>query len=152
MAQTQKIIEKEPFYPAWESVKDGGVDGKQYERTITPNFSADSDDLFMRSMIKTYAREARTPIEELDDGEKIGGEPTGSMWMSQKDMFRAAKEVVKTHKGISGDALDSYLDTYFDRAWENFDVNGSGMVEVIKAPMFMRFLCSDQTLDLGESG
>ena len=44
------------------------------------------------------------------------------------------------------------MDTYFDRAWDNFDVNGDGEVEVIKTPMFMRFLASDQTMQLGESG
>lgn len=146
-----KVIEEHPIYNAWESVKDGAADGK-YERVVTPHFSADSDDIFMRSMIKNYAHEQRTQIEELDDGTKIGGEPTGSFWMGKKDMFRAAKEVLGTHKGLSGDKLSSYLDTYFDRAWENFDVNGKGAVEVIKAPQFMRFLASDQTMSLGESG
>ena len=147
----QKVIEKEPIYNAWESIKDGAVDGK-YERVITPHFSGDSDDIFMRSMLKTYAHERRTSIEELDDGTRIGGEPTGSFWMGKKDMYRAAKEVLGTHKGLSGDKLSSYLDTYFDRAWDNFDVNGSGAVEVIKSPQFMRFLCSDQSMQLGESG
>lgn len=145
-----KVIDKNPIYNAWESVKDGAADGK-YERVITPNFSADSDDIFMRSMITSYAHEKRTPIEELDDGTKIGGEPTGSFWLSKKDMYRAAKEVLGTHKGLAGGALSSYLDTYFDRAWSNFDVNGDGAVEVIKAPQFMRFLASDQGMPLGES-
>ena len=148
-AATEKP-EATPPYNAWESVKDGAADGK-YERVITPHFSADSDDIFMRSMIKNYAHEKRTAIEELDDGTKIGGEPTGSFWMGKKDMYRAAKEVLGTHKGLSGDKLSSYLDTYFDRAWENFDVNGKGEVEVIKAPQFMRFIASDQTMSLGES-
>merc|ERR1711934_1238820 len=148
---TDKVIEKSPIYNAWESVKDGAADGK-YERVITSNFASDADDIFMRSMITKYAHEKRTPIEELEDGTKIGGEPTGSFWMGKKDMFRAAKEVMGTHKGLKGDALSTYLDTYFDKAWENFDVNGSGAVEVIKAPMFMRFLCSDQGMQLGESG
>ena len=138
-------------YNAWESIPNGAVDGK-YERVVTPNFSSDSDDIFMRSMITKYAFEKRTDIEELDDGSKIGGEPTGSFWMGKKDMFRAAKEVLGTHKGLSGDKLSSYLDTYFDRAWDNFDVNGSGSVEVVKSPMFMRFLASDQGMPLGESG
>ena len=120
-----KVIEKDPIYNAWDSVKDGAADGK-YERVVTPHFSADSDDIFMRSMITKYAHEKRTSIEELDDGTKIGGEPTGSFWMSKKDMFRAAKEVLGTHKGLSGDKLSSYMDTYFDKAWENFDVNGDG--------------------------
>ena len=71
----QKVIEKNPIWNAWDSVKD--ADEGQYERIITPNFSSDTDYLFMRSMLKNYAREKRTSIEELDDGQKIGGESTG---------------------------------------------------------------------------
>merc|ERR1711981_1298671 len=69
-------------YNAWESVKDGKDDGK-YERVVTSHFSGDSDDIFMRSMIKKYAVELRTDTDELDDGTKIGGEPTGKFWMTQ---------------------------------------------------------------------
>merc|ERR1712238_35762 len=126
---------------AWESIKDGGPDGK-YERKITSNFANDNDDIFMRSMITKYAHEQRTPIEELEDGSKIGGEPTGAFMMAKKDMFRASKEVMGTHKGLKGADLDSYL----ERCWSNFDVNGDGVLAVIKSPMFMRFLASDQGL------
>jgi len=147
---SDKVLEKSPIYNAWESVKDGAADGK-YERKVTSNFATDSDDIFMRSMISKYAHEKRTSIEELDDGSKIGGEPTGSFWLAKKDMFRAGKEVLGTHKGLSGEALSNYMDTYFDRAWSNFDVNGDGSVEVLKAPQFMRFLASDQGMSLGES-
>jgi len=71
--------------------------------------------------------------------------------MSKKDMTRAAKEVLGTHKGLKGEALDTYMDTYFERCWNNFDVNGEGAIEVIKSPMFMRFLASDQVMSLGEN-
>jgi len=147
---SDKVINKHPIYNAWESIKDGGPDGK-YERKITSNFANDNDDIFMRSMITKYAHEQRTPIEELEDGSKIGGEPTGAFMMAKKDMFRASKEVMGTHKGLKGADLDSYLDTYFERCWSNFDVNGDGVLAVIKSPMFMRFLASDQGMNLGES-
>merc|ERR1712227_960588 len=140
-----------PPYNAWESVKDGAEDGK-YERVITPHSSADSDDIFMRSMIKKYAVEERTDTDTLDDGTKVGGEPTGKFWMTQSTTLAAAKEVLATHKGLSGDALSAYLDTYFAKAWAHFDVNQTGQVEVIKMPQLMRFLASDQNLSLGESG
>jgi len=136
------VLEKKPTYKAWESIKDGAADDK-YERLPIAHFSADTDDIFMRSMVKKYAFEKRTPIEMLEDGSKIGGEPTGSFWMGKTDMMYAAKEVLKTHKGLTGEKLSSYLDTYFDKAWDNFDVNADGSVEVVKSPMFMRFLASD---------
>merc|ERR1711934_312981 len=140
-----------PAYNAWESVKDGAKDGK-YERVTTAHFSGDSDDIFMRSMIGKYAVEARTDTETLDDGTKVGGEPTGKFWMTQSGTLAASKEVLNTHKGLSGDALAAYLDTYFAKAWAHFDVNQGGKIEVIKSPQFMRFLASDQYMSLGESG
>ena len=143
--------EKTPPYNAWESVKDGAKDGK-YERVTTAHFSADSDDIFMRSMINKYAVELRTDTDTLDDGTKVGGEPTGKFMMTKSTTLAAAKEVLNTHKGLGGDALSAYIDTYFDKAWAHFDVNQTGSVEVIKMPQFMRFLCSDQYMQLGESG
>merc|ERR1719240_1617698 len=105
--EAQKVIDKNPIWNAWESVKDGAPDG-HYERVVTFNFATDTDDLFMRSMITNYAHEQRTAIEQLDDGTRIGGEPTGSFWMSRSDMMRAAKEVMRDHKGLSGEALSDY--------------------------------------------
>ena len=140
-----------PAYNAWESVKDGAEDGK-YERVLPAYFSGDSDDIFMRSMIKKYAVEKRTDTETLDDGTKIGGEPTGTFMMTQSTALAASKEVLNTHKGLAGDALGAYLDTYFSKAWAHFDVNQTGSIEVIKMPQFMRFLCSDQYMQIGESG
>ena len=123
-----------------------------YERVITPRFSADTDDIFMRSMITTYAHEEKSEVVEHDDGTKTGGEPTGRFWMNKDDATLAAKEVLGTHKGLSGDALDKYLATFFDKAWGHFDVNQTGWIEVIKMPQFCRFLASDQWMSLKESG
>ena len=139
------------YFQPWEHVADGKAEGK-YERVIPKHFSADSDDLFMRSMLKKYALEEKTKVKELDDGTKVGGEPTGKFWLDKEKTKAAASEVLGTHKGLSGGALSSYLDTYFEKAWGHFDVNLTGTIEVIKMPQFMRFICSDQYMQLGESG
>ena len=70
--------------------------------------------------------------------------------MNEATTRAAASEVLATHKGLHGDALGKYLDTYFPRTWAHFDVNRTGFVEVIKMPMLMRFLASDQYMSLGE--
>ena len=70
--------------------------------------------------------------------------------MNEATARAAAAEVLTTHKGLKGDALAKYLDTYFPRTFAHFDVNRSGFIEVIKMPMFMRFLASDQYMSLGE--
>ena len=123
-----------------------------YERAVTPRFSADTDDIFMRSMISNYALEEKTPVKKLDNGLSVGGEPSGKFWMNEAAANAAAKEVLGTHKGLAGKLLDDYMNTYFKKAWGHFDVNQTGFIEVIKMPQLMRFLCSDQYMQLGESG
>ena len=113
-----------------------------YERVTTPRFSADTDDIFMRSMIENYALEQKTKK----------GDPSGKFWMNEATARAAASEVLSTHTDLKGEALQTYLDTYFAKAWSHFDVNRTGFVEVIKMPQFMRFLASDQYMSLGESG
>ena len=54
--------------------------------------------------------------------------------MNEVTARSAASEVLGTHKGLKGAALQSYLDTYFAKAWAHFDVNRTGTVEVIKMP------------------
>merc|ERR1711975_127772 len=51
-----------------------------YERVTTPRFSADTDDIFMRTMVVEHA-----------DGLKTGGEPSGKFWMNQASALAAAK-------------------------------------------------------------
>ena len=130
-----------------------GYDGAHfYERVIPERFSKDTDDIFMRSMITAYAHEEKSKVVEHDDGTKTGGEPTGKFWMNKEDALSAAKEVLGTHKGLAGAALDQYIATFFDKAWGHFDVNKTGWIEVIKMPQFCRFLASDQWMSLKESG
>jgi hypothetical protein len=94
--------------------------------------------IFMRSMISNYATEGAN-----EDGVK-----NGTFWMSEGTTEAAAQEVLLARKGLKGDDLKKYLDTYFAKAWAHFDVNKRGQVEVIQMPQFMRFLARDQTMSL----
>merc|ERR1719460_613475 len=62
----------------------------------------------LRSMIEQYALEERTKVVEHADGLKTGGEPSGKFWMNQASALAASKEVLATHKGLSGKMLDDY--------------------------------------------
>merc|ERR1719378_1970468 len=78
-----------------------GDEGKNgYERKIPDRFSADSDDLFMRSMLSSYATEEETE-EDKKTGYK-GGEPTGVFTMTEAQAKAAATEVLCTHKHLCG--------------------------------------------------
>merc|ERR1719450_2064412 len=98
---------------------------------MSNRFNSDSDDVFMRSMIQNYAAELK------DDDTKV---PTGKFFMNAASARRAGTEIVGTHMGLSGAALKGYTDKYFQRVWDHFDVNGSGMIEVEKMPQFARML------------
>merc|ERR1712083_848590 len=81
---------------------DGKAMNGAYERVTTARFSADSDDIFMRSMIENYALEAKSCD---DDGANCS--PSGNFWMNESNSRAASAEVLNTHKGLSGDALQS---------------------------------------------
>ena len=124
----------EYFRPGQHEMLGGGG----YDRVVPAYFAEDSDDIFMRSMIEQYALEQKTKE----------GNPSGKFWLDEAGARAAAAEVLETHKGLRGQALQTYLNTYFGKAWGHFDVNRTGKIEVIKAPQLMRFLASDQYMSL----
>ena len=116
---------------------------KKYERVPPEHFAAADDDLFMHSMIMNYADEGRLCQEESGECK-----PDGNFTMSEAAARAAASEVLGTHKELAGEAGGEYLKTYFPRTWAHFDVNKEGRIGVETMPMFMRFLSSDQTLNI----
>ena len=126
----------------WHPGQHGTLGAGAYERVVPDRFSGDSDDIFMRSMINNYA------IDKNCAGKDDPPAPCGKFVMNPVTMRAAASEVLCTHKGLCGPALENYLGTYFQKAWGHFDVNQTGEVEVIKSPQFMRFLASDQYMSL----
>ena len=115
-----------------------GTLDKKYERVPPARFSADSDDLFMRSVIMKYAAEEKTE----------DGAPSGNFFLNEASTRALASEVLGTHKGLKGGDLKEYLMTYFPRTWVHYDVNKTGFIGVEVAPQFMRFVASDQTMQL----
>ena len=112
-----------------------GTLGKlDYTRVVPARFASDNDDIFMRSMIANYALEEKTKE----------GLPTGKFYMNKAVMMAAAREVLATHKGLTGMTLEGYLANYFEKAWGHYDVMKTGRMEVGFSPLFMRFLASDQ--------
>ena len=132
----EEVDHSDEFFEARENGT-GPLD-KKYERVPPEHFAAGSDDLFMRSMIMNYALEAKDK----------DGAPTGVFVMNEAQTRAASAEVLSSHKGLKGAELASYLDTYFPRTWAHYDVNKAGALGVEMMPVFMRFLASDQTLNL----
>ena len=114
----------------------GGERG--YERVTPARFAADSDDIFMRSMIEQYAQEHKNK----------DGSPNGVFTMSEGSAKAAASESLATNAKMANKDIGAYLATYWGKAWGHFDVNRTGSIEVIKMPQLMRFLASDQQMYL----
>ena len=114
-----------------------GLGEKVYERVVPARF-ADGGDSFMMSMIKNYALE----------GKNEDGTPNGKFFMNEAITKQAALEVLKTHKKLDGKEAEEYMKQYFDRTWAHFDVTKDGNLDVDVMPQFMRFLASDQALEL----
>ena len=134
------LMVKGDFYRV-QDIGTGSLD-KKYERVPPEHFANGSDDLFMRSMIMNYADEGK----DCNDDKEC--KPNGQFTMTEAATRAASAEVLASHKGLKAGELSSYLETYFPRTWAHYDVNKSGMIGVETIPMFMRFLASDQTLNL----
>ena len=86
----------------------GRLGNSAYERVIPDRFSADSDDILMRSVYNNYAIE-----EEDEDTHK----PTGVFYLNEANANALAREVLATHKGLTGPDLEAYLNSYWAKAW-----------------------------------
>ena len=115
-----------------------GVASAVNVQDIPARFTADSDDIFMRSVLSSYASE----------GKNKDGSGNGVFTLSNGQAKALAQEVLATHKNIKGPAQAKYLDTYWGKAWGHFDVNKTGSIPALYAPGLMRFLMSDQYISL----
>ena len=49
---------------------------------------------------------------------------------------------------MDGDKLENYMNQYFGRTWEHFDVNEANRLDALDMPAFMKYMASDQSIDL----
>ena len=120
-----------------------------YERVLPERFVGDAAqedvvpvDKFTQNLIENYATEGQQDKED-------GGAPTGVFFLTKSQAKSAARETLATNKGLKGEALTKYLDTYFDKAWGHFDVNQVGSIASLRMAEFIRFLASDQYMSIG---
>jgi hypothetical protein len=99
--------------------------------------------ILIKFIISKYAIEG-----EVADAETPTGD--GVFTMDEAATMAAATEVLADHMNLVGAPAAEYLATYFAKAWGHFDVNKAGEIAVVRTPEFMRFLCSDQRMSLGQ--
>ena len=114
--------------------------GVEYIRTIPDQFGEESTEKFMKHILNDYALEKKN--------EKGG--PSGVFVMEKKQTMAVARETLEKHKGLKGKELDAYMKQYFQRTWDHFDVNNNGSLDALDMTAFMKYLASDQGIDLDQ--
>merc|ERR1712220_48372 len=79
-----------PLEP-WMSKSDDEYHEGAYQRVVPANFAGDSDDIFMRSVISTYAQEGKD-CEEDAEGALINCKPTGVFTLTKSGGKALASE------------------------------------------------------------
>ena len=93
----------------------------------------------MNSMIMNYA------VEGADEDTH---KPTGEFYFTPLAARMAGNEVVATHLGLKGDALNAYMDKYFDKTFRHFDTADAGKIEAMRMSGFFRYLCANMQITL----
>ena len=92
----------------------------------------------MRYVLTEYA------LEEKD----TKGNPTGTFKLNKKMTTDLSREMITKVKDLHGDKVDEYMNQYFGRTWEHFDVNETGFLDKNDMTGFSKYLLSDQNVDL----
>ena len=133
-----QLLDDQQFFAAG----DQGMtpNGVEYVRTIPDQFNDESDNKFMKRIIDEYALEQKTDK----------GQPSGIFKLGKKETLNASKWIIGKVKNLEGKEkeLDAYMKQYFQRTWEHFDVNETGYLDALDMTAFMKYLASDQGIDL----
>ena len=131
-------INGESFYAAG----DQGMtpNGVEYVRVFPEQFNEDSNEHFMKKVIDQYA------LEKKNDK----GQPSGKFFLGKKETMKLAQDVLGKAKKLQGKDMDAYMKQYFNRTFEHFDVNQTGLLDALDMSAFCKYIASDQSLDLDE--
>ena len=92
---------------------------------------ADNDD-FMNEIIEDFATK----------GKKTPGNPDG-VELTKWNGERATRKFVETALRIEGSVLDGWMNKYFEKAWDRYDVNKAGFIQGSMVPTYLRSTLGD---------
>ena len=108
-------------------------DYEGYERVVPAIYDTEADDRLMHSLIKNYATEGKA-----DNG---GG--NGKFYLTKADALLVAGEIGNTHLGLSGSALDNFVQTTGAQAFDTVDALHEGFIDIMKGPIFCRYVLDE---------
>ena len=67
----------------------------------------------------------------------------------KKEGLAAGREAVRTYYQFEGKKLDDFCKENVDPAWEHFDVNKDGFIDMERGPQFLRFIIKNPEFSFG---
>ena len=138
----KKVYETAPGFTGWPVSMHGFVGNNHnngqwmdaYERKLPPHLD-DADltqpvDTFLRKLIQNYAHEGVT-----------AGKPNGKFFVTRKQVKEVAAEVVETHLHKKGADNKAFLKKHYKKAWDHFDVNHEGTMDVTWVSTLLKYMC-----------
>ena len=105
-----------------------------YERKLPSNLDdvdlTEPVDTFLRKFIWNYAHEAVT-----------AGKSNGKFFVTKSQVKEVAAEVVETYLKKKGAEKKAFLKKYFNKAWDHFDVNREGTMNVTWVSNLLKYIC-----------
>ena len=133
---TPTPVEKHDCTKEYFRAYQDGMEGDQaYKRVVPVHFNGegDHDDRFMWNLYKNYALEGKTK----------DCKPSGKFWIDKRGAATVALEVLQNNVGMDLTKANKHLDEYFEKAWNHYDVNQTGLIEVTMMHTFMKFLSGE---------
>ena len=107
-----------------------------YTRKIPEHFSANSDDLLMRNLIKNYALEGKTD-----------GKPNGHFYLTKDAIQEESRNIIRDHYGFDAAKTDSYVQERLSTVYPYFDVLNEGFLDVSRVPPLLKMVMDDVELE-----
>ena len=131
---TENLVQKdhssEVYYAGSSGVR---PDGSEYVRVIPDQYGDETGNNFMRYVLTEYA------LEEKDSK----GNPTGIFKLNKKETGNLSRDIIAKVKDLHGEKAEEYMNQYFGRTWEHFDVNETGFLDKTDMSGFSKYLLSD---------
>ena len=101
-------------------------------KTLMDDYTGEDNDEFMHEIIEDFGtKEAKSPANQ--DGTVL------TKWNGE----RATRKFVQVALKLNDAALDGWMNKYFEKAWNRYDVNKAGTIQADMVPTYLRSTLGD---------
>jgi hypothetical protein len=101
-------------------------------KTLMDDYTGEDNDEFMHEIIEDFGtKEAKSPAN-----------PDGTV-LTKWNGERATRKFVQVALKLNDAALDGWMNKYFEKAWNRYDVNKAGTIQADMVPTYLRSTLGD---------